>query len=126
MASRAYLIAIVFDCDTFAYAARQYYIDLVRSTMDEVRALQTVMMEFDMPAQQQRLFQAWLQAEDGLALVRCVDGVQQLWTTAVQVDEVLLWLKSLPESLGVVVLRQYVWGDVLPSALPDNLKEGAN
>ncbi|MDX8387726.1 MAG: hypothetical protein R8M46_04220 [Ghiorsea sp.] len=72
--------------------------------------LETVIIEFDLQAQYQLLFQAMLQGEDGLAFVRCVDGVQQLWTTSLQVDELKGWLmKYLPDSFNLCILNEYIW-----------------
>ena len=68
-----------------------------------------MIVEFELSDKQHLLFQALLQGEDGLAFVRCVDGVQQLWTTAVQLGEVKVWLKSLPEPFNVRILREYIW-----------------
>ena len=71
--------------------------------------LETVIIEFDLQAPEQLLFQAMLQGEDGLAFVRCVDGVQQLWTTSAQVEELKVWLKCLPESFNLTILKEYCW-----------------
>jgi len=76
---------------------------------------QTLVLEFTLPARQQMRFQAMLQAEDGLAVVRCFDPEKkkhQLWTPAVQKEELYEWLESLPESLELKLLRQWYWGDV--------------
>jgi len=75
---------------------------------------QTLIIEFTMPAPQQMLFQSMLQAEDGLAVVRCFDPEkkkQLLWTPAVQQQELYEWLESLPDSLELKILRQWYWGD---------------
>ncbi len=70
---------------------------------------ETMIIEFELAARYQLLFQAMLQGEDGLAFVRCVDGVQQLWTTAGQADEVNAWLKCLPDTFNIRILRTYIW-----------------
>lgn len=73
-------------------------------------ALQTTMIiEFELAAKQHLMFQALLQGEDGLALVRCIGGVQQLWTTTGQFESLQQWLAALPESLQVHQLRSYRW-----------------
>ena len=71
--------------------------------------MDTVIIEFELAAKHQLMFQAMLQGEDGLAFVRCVDGVQQLWTTSGQVDEVNEWLKCLPETFNIRILQIYIW-----------------
>ncbi len=71
--------------------------------------MDTVVIIFTLNKPQQRLFQALLQGEDGLALVRCIGGVQQLWTTSLQLDELLFWLKDLPKTMNICILRQYIW-----------------
>ena len=75
---------------------------------------QTLVVEFTMPARQQIRFQGILQGEDGLAVVRCFDvekKKQQLWTPAGQKEELYAWLDSLPQSLGLKVLREWYWTD---------------
>ncbi|MDQ6970587.1 MAG: DUF4911 domain-containing protein [Mariprofundus sp.] len=84
--------------------------------MGHLRADQTLIIEFTMPARQQIRFQALLQAEDGLAVVRCFDPEkkkQQLWTPAMQQEELFDWLESLPETIELNILRQWYWGDEL-------------
>jgi len=71
--------------------------------------LDTVIIEFELEAKQHLIFQALLQGEDGLAFVRCVDGVQQLWTTSRQSNEARNWLKTLPSSFNIRILREYIW-----------------
>jgi len=71
--------------------------------------IQTTIIEFELETKQQLMFQALLQGEDGLALVRCVDGVQQLWTTASQVERLQSWLSLLPKTLQIHQLRSYLW-----------------
>lgn len=71
--------------------------------------IETVIIEFELQAKYQLLFQAMLQGEDGLAFVRCVNGVQQLWTTSVQVGELRDWLKCLPDSFNLCILNDYIW-----------------
>lgn len=76
---------------------------------------QTLIVEFIMPARQQNRFQGLLQGEDGLAVVRCFDPEKkkmQLWTTAVQKEELYDWLRSLPDSLQIQILREWSWDDV--------------
>jgi len=70
---------------------------------------ETIIIEFELEKKQQRLFQALLQGEDGLAFVRCVDGMQQLWTTSSQVETLKEWLKCLPKSFNLCILQEYVW-----------------
>jgi len=86
-----------------------------QTVADQTVADQTLVLEFTLPAHQQMRFQAMLQAEDGLAVVRCFDPEKkkhQLWTPAVQKEELYEWLESLPESLELKLLRQWYWGDV--------------
>ncbi|MCF6208638.1 MAG: glutamate racemase [Ghiorsea sp.] len=70
---------------------------------------ETIIVEFTLEKKQHLLFQALLQGEDGLAFVRCVDGVQQLWTTSSQIDALKDWLKCLPKSFNLCILQEYVW-----------------
>lgn len=70
---------------------------------------ETTIIEFELEAKHQLMFQAMLQGEDGLAFVRCVNGVQQLWTTSTQVSALYDWLQCLPETFNLRILRQYVW-----------------
>ncbi|WP_081881075.1 glutamate racemase [Ghiorsea bivora] len=70
---------------------------------------ETIIVEFSLEKKQQLLFQALLQSEDGLAFVRCVHGVQQLWTTSAQVETLKEWLKCLPKSFNLCILQEYVW-----------------
>ncbi len=70
---------------------------------------ETMIIEFELAAKYQLLFQALLQGEDGLAFVRCVHGVQQLWTTAGQLEEVNAWLKCLPGHFNIRILQTYRW-----------------
>jgi len=72
---------------------------------------ETLIIEFELSAKHQLLFQAMLQGEDGLAFVRCVHGAQQLWTTAPQLEEVYAWLKCLPAHFNIRILREYVWSN---------------
>jgi len=67
-----------------------------------------------MPAPQQMLFQSMLQAEDGLAVVRCFDPEkkkQQLWVPVAQQEAFEAWLNSLPKTLELKVLRQWLWDE---------------
>jgi len=55
-------------------------------------------------------FQSLLGGEDGLATLRCMDkasGEQELWTTQAQMDELRQWLASMPQELGIEVVRVY-------------------
>ena len=70
---------------------------------------ETIIIEFELEKKQQLLFQALLQGEDGLAFVRCMHGVQQLWTTSSQIDALKDWLKCLPKSFNLCILQEYVW-----------------
>ncbi|MDQ7003346.1 MAG: glutamate racemase [Ghiorsea sp.] len=70
---------------------------------------ETMIIEFELEKKQQLLFQALLQGEDGLGFVRCIHGVQQLWTTSAQLDALKDWLKSLPKSFNLCILQEYVW-----------------
>lgn len=75
---------------------------------------QTIVFEFTLPVQHQRMMQALLQGEDGLGTVRCLDkqsGIQQLWTTATQSDEVEAWLQAYQSVFDINVIRHYVWDD---------------
>jgi len=71
-----------------------------------------MIVEFLTPASQAVLLQSILQGEDGLAMVRCLDPEkkrQQFWTTSDQLDDLYLWLDSLPEHLNVEVTGEWVW-----------------
>ena len=70
---------------------------------------ETVILEFELEKKQHLLFQALLQGEDGLAFVRCMHGVQQLWTTSAQIDTLKDWLKCLPKSFNLRILQEYIW-----------------
>ncbi|MDQ6980121.1 MAG: glutamate racemase [Ghiorsea sp.] len=70
---------------------------------------ETIIVEFTLEKKQHRLFQALLQGEDGLAFVRCVHGVQQLWTTSSQIDALKDWLKCLSKSFNLCIVQEYVW-----------------
>jgi len=69
----------------------------------------TVIIEFELAAKHQLLFQAMLQGEDGLAMVRCINGVQQLWTTPSQLGALRDWLKIIPCSFNMRILDTYTW-----------------
>ena len=71
--------------------------------------IDTVIIEFELEAKHQLLFQAMLQGEDGLGFVRCVNGEQQLWTTSLQIEEIKEWLKCLPASFNLRILNEYIW-----------------
>jgi len=71
----------------------------------------TLIIEIAIAPKQLVLFQAILQGEDGLAVMRCFDlekKKQQLWTTANQKDEVYDWLKGLPENLNLSVTGEWI------------------
>jgi len=76
---------------------------------------QTWVVEVTLPPAQQIRFQAILQGEEGLAVVRCFDPEkkkQQLWVPVAQQEEFDDWLNSLPKTLELKVLRQWLWGEV--------------
>jgi len=80
--------------------------------ISELICEQTWVVEVTLPPAQQIRFQAILQGEDGLAVVRCFDPEkkkQQLWTSAAQRKELDDWLSSLPKTLELKVLRQWLW-----------------
>ncbi|RME84959.1 MAG: DUF4911 domain-containing protein [Zetaproteobacteria bacterium] len=65
------------------------------------------------PPSAMALFQALVEGEEGLAVVRCRDPErirQELWTTEDLRDELKRWLATLPEKLSVEVLDEYRWG----------------
>lgn len=76
---------------------------------------QTLIVELLIPAKQQNHFQGLLLGEDGLAVVRSFDPEKkklQLWTSAVQKQELYDWLHGLPDSLQVQILDEWIWDDV--------------
>lgn len=65
-----------------------------------------------MPPANSFRFQSLLEGEGGLAVARCFDPEhcrQQLWTTPSQHKELLEWLRTLPDSLGVEVTGEWIW-----------------
>ena len=73
---------------------------------------QVLIIEFTVAAKQALLFQAILQAEDGLGVVRCFDAhkrIQQFWTTPCQRETAYAWLHSLPAQLECQLLSEYYW-----------------
>jgi len=82
----------------------------------EQRCEQIWVVEITLPAAQQIRFQTILQGEEGLAVVRCFDPEkkkQQLWVPVAQQAELEAWLNSLPESMKLKVLRQWMWSEKL-------------
>ncbi len=58
------------------------------------------------------LFQALVQAEEGLGVVRCRDPekrLQEIWTTAAMRKELLALLAGLPKALAVQVVEVVPW-----------------
>ena len=75
----------------------------------------TLIIEIAMPPVQLVLFQAILQGEDGLCVMRCFDPEkkkQQLWTTPAQKDEVYAFLNSLPEYLDIELTGEWIRKDI--------------
>ena len=73
-----------------------------------------MVVEIDIPAPRLALFQALLQGENGLAVIRCFDPEkrkQQLWTTPSQRQALFEWLQSLPETLQPGVRNEWVLAD---------------
>jgi len=69
-------------------------------------------VEVEVAPEKMVLFQALVQAEEGLAVVRCRDPnkrLQQLWTTQSQREELIAFLSSLPASLRVRIVREWPW-----------------
>ena len=97
------LVERLFGRKVALHALPQALLPNVNDTFD------TEIIEFELEDKYQLLFQAMLQGEDGLAMVRCIDGVQQIWTTTPQLDELMDWLKCLPEHFNVRILRKYRW-----------------
>jgi len=82
--------------------------------IDPIRSEQTQIIEITLPAKQSFRFQCLLEAEEGLAVPRCFDPEhkkQQLWTSPGQKEELLLWLDSLPKSLQIQVLDEWIWDE---------------
>ncbi len=64
----------------------------------------TLIVDITLDKRQMLLFQALLQGEEGLAVVRCFDAQHQryeLWSTPAQQDSLLHWLQHLPAALNV-------------------------
>jgi len=79
---------------------------------DNSNAGETLIVEVRMPPQQVVFFQSLLQGEDGLAVVRCFDQEKkklQLWSSAVQKTELLVWLAELPPIIRLEVLGNWLW-----------------
>lgn len=73
-----------------------------------------LVVEIDIAPQKLALFQALLQGETGLAVIRCFDPEkrrQQLWTTPPQRPALYDWLHSLPESLQPEVKGEWTVGE---------------
>ncbi|TLS76664.1 DUF4911 domain-containing protein [Mariprofundus erugo] len=73
---------------------------------------QVLIIELEIPQQQQILLQSILQGEDGLGVVRSFDrvsGRQQFWTTPDQREEAYAWLDSLPEAIGCRITGEWLW-----------------
>ncbi len=73
---------------------------------------EVVIVEFMLPASQVVRLQSILMGEDGLATIRCLDPEkmkQQFWTTKAQLPELYEWIHSLPGSLGVKILGEWLW-----------------
>jgi len=70
----------------------------------------TLIIEIAMPPVQLVLFQAILQGEDGLCVMRCFDPEkkkQQLWTTPGQKDDVYAFLNSLSDDLDIQLTGEW-------------------
>lgn len=66
----------------------------------DAQAEQVLIVELDIPTDQQILLQSILQGEDGLSVIRSfgeAPGRQQFWTTPCQRQVALDWLASLPD-----------------------------
>ncbi|GAV20388.1 hypothetical protein MMIC_P1353 [Mariprofundus micogutta] len=75
---------------------------------------QTLIIEVKLSSKQTFIFQSLLEAEEGLAVMRCFDPEhkkQQLWTTPDQRGELLEWLSTLPEAVEVQLSDEWVWRD---------------
>ena len=71
-----------------------------------------VIVEFVLPASQVVRLQSILMGEDGLATIRCLDPEkikQQFWTTHDQLPDLYEWIHSLPRSLGLEILGEWLW-----------------
>ncbi len=65
---------------------------------------EVLIVDITLDKRQMLLFQALLQGEDGLAVVRCFDAQHrdyELWSTSDQQDSLLHWLQHLPATLNV-------------------------
>jgi len=72
----------------------------------------TLIIEISLPPKRAIGFQNLLEAEEGLAVMRCLGGdnrLQQLWTTPSQRDDLLAWLNTLPVCYGIEVLGERIW-----------------
>ena len=71
-----------------------------------------VIVEFVLPASQVVRLQSILMGEDGLATMRCLDPAkikQQFWTTPEQLPDLYEWIHSLPRSLGLEIVDEWLW-----------------
>lgn len=74
----------------------------------------TLIIEVSLQAKLAYRFQSLLEAEEGLAVMRCFDPEhkkQQLWTTPLQRADLLEWLSDLPELFECHVLAEWYWAD---------------
>lgn len=71
-----------------------------------------VIVEFVLPPSQVVRLQSILMGEDGLATIRCLDPEkrkQQFWTTQEQLPDLYEWVHSLPGSIGLEILDEWLW-----------------
>ena len=76
-----------------------------------IAAQATLIIEIAMQPVQLVLFQAILQGEDGLCVMRCFDPEkkkQQLWTTPGQKDDVYVFLNSLSDYLDIQLTGEWI------------------
>ncbi|MBF0281828.1 MAG: hypothetical protein HQM07_04595 [Zetaproteobacteria bacterium] len=69
-------------------------------------------VEFSIAPTHAYFLQSLLLAEDGLATIRQQGNdpsIQQLWSTLSQRDALAIWLDDLPASLGLKVVKNYIW-----------------
>lgn len=72
----------------------------------------TWIVEIALPREKALALQNLLEAEEGLAVMRCMGGDntrQQLWTTPSQLEELLCWLEGLPDAMECRVLDSRIW-----------------
>jgi len=75
----------------------------------------TLIVDITLEQRQMLLFQALLQGEEGLAVVRCFDEQHrhyELWSTPAQQDSLLHWLRALPAVLNVRIQGIRRWQDM--------------